>query len=324
MENNNPLISIIVPIYKVEKYLPMCLESIFHQTYENLEIILVDDGSPDQCGKMCDEYAAKDCRIKVIHKQNGGLSDARNVAINIAKGEYITFVDSDDFIEPNYVETLYYLIEKYQCMVSIINPIVINEHGHKKHIFSSDKKEYCWSTNKAVEEMFYQKMFDTSAWGKLYHYSLFATGIRYPKGLLFEDLPTTYRLFFQTNKIAFKSIELYNYLIRKNSIEGSEYSPQKIESAINVFKIMDKDISLFSKIEKSFRCRMFSFSFHILLIMPNHSSGYRFLCTYIISNRWKVLIDGKARMKVRIAALISYLSMNNIKVIYRIISSKKI
>ena len=92
---NQPLISIIIPCYNVEEYLPKCINSIINQTYRNLEIILVDDGSPDSCGQICDEYAAKDARIKVIHKENGGQSDARNVAIDIAKGEYITFVDSE-------------------------------------------------------------------------------------------------------------------------------------------------------------------------------------------------------------------------------------
>ena len=107
-----PLISIIVPVYKVEPYLHKCVDSILSQTYTHLEIFLVDDGSPDNCGKICDDFARKDKRIKVIHKKNGGLSDARNVAIDVAKGEYITFVDSDDFVTSDYVETLYHLVEK--------------------------------------------------------------------------------------------------------------------------------------------------------------------------------------------------------------------
>ncbi|MCH4240596.1 MAG: glycosyltransferase [Prevotella sp.] len=304
---DNPLISIIVPIYKVEKYLPKCVESIVHQTYKNLEIILVDDGSPDRCGKMCDEYAAKDNRIKVIHKQNGGLSDARNIAIDIAKGEYITFVDSDDYVKPNYVETLYNLIKKYQCMVSIVNPIVFDEYGHKKHIFSSDSKEYCWSADEAVEKMFYQKMFDTSAWGKLYHYSLFTTGIRYPKGLLFEDLPTTYRLFFQTNKIAFKSIELYNYLIRKNSIEGSKFSPQKIESAIKIIDSFEKNKDLLLNIKRAYNCRILSFCFHVFLKIPSDCQSKDRLYKLIKERRFRVMLNHNARIKTRLACFLSYL-----------------
>ena len=114
-----PLISVIIPIYQVEKYIKTCIDSIIHQTYFNLEIILVDDGSLDNCGTICDNYLSQDSRIKVIHKKNGGLSDARNVAIDIANGEYITFIDSDDFVSPNHINTLYSLICKYRVTLSI-------------------------------------------------------------------------------------------------------------------------------------------------------------------------------------------------------------
>ena len=120
MNDKQPLISIIVPIYNVEKYLRRCVDSILCQSYHNLEVWLVDDGSPDGCPAICDEYAGKDKRVKVIHKKNGGLSDARNVAIDVATGEYICFVDSDDYVASTYVETLYALIDKYQTKVSII------------------------------------------------------------------------------------------------------------------------------------------------------------------------------------------------------------
>ena len=322
MENNNPLISIIVPIYKVEEYLPKCVKSIVNQTYKNLEIILVDDGSPDRCGEMCDQYAVRDRRIKVIHKINGGLSDARNVAIDIAKGEYVTFVDSDDYIELNYIETLYNLIEKYQCKVSVVNPIAVDEYGHKKHIFSSDRKEYCWSADEAVEKMFYQKMFDTSAWGKLYHYSLFATGIRYPKGLLFEDLPTTYRLFFQTNKIAFKSIELYNYLIRKNSIEGSKFSPQKAESAIKIIDSFEKNKDLLLNIERAYSCRILSFCFHVFLKMSFDCQSKDRLYKLIKERRFKVMLNHNARIKTRLACFLSYLCPFTLNKVFQLIDRR--
>lgn len=112
MNCNNPLVTVIVPVYKVEPYLRRCLDSIVNQTYKNLEIILIDDGSPDNCGVICDEYAENDKRIKVIHKENGGVSRARNEGINVAKGEYIAFVDSDDYIEPDLVEKSCIAVEK--------------------------------------------------------------------------------------------------------------------------------------------------------------------------------------------------------------------
>ena len=113
------LITIVVPVYKVEKYIDRCVTSILNQTYKNLQIILVDDGSPDNCGKICDEYAKKDNRIEVIHKENGGLSDARNAGINIAKGKYIAFVDSDDYVSNDYIEYMYKILKKENAKISI-------------------------------------------------------------------------------------------------------------------------------------------------------------------------------------------------------------
>ena len=136
----NQLISIIVPIYNVEKYLKQCIESIISQTYRNIEIILVDDGSPDNCGKICDEYSQKDKRIIVLHKENGGLSDARNKGIDIAKGDYLTFVDSDDFVNIDYIEKLYNSIKfnntkLAQCGISKVdeNNEIIEKLNYEKN-----------------------------------------------------------------------------------------------------------------------------------------------------------------------------------------------
>ena len=125
-----PLISIIVPVYKVEKYLVRCIKSIQNQTYTNIEIILVDDGSPDRCGIICDEIAREDSRIKVLHKENGGLSDARNKGIAIAQGEYVGFVDSDDYIEPDMYEHLLGVIEKYNVKLAICSLWCEDENGN--------------------------------------------------------------------------------------------------------------------------------------------------------------------------------------------------
>ena len=113
---SNELISIVIPIYKVEQYLRRCIDSVICQTYKNIEIILIDDGSPDNCGKLCDEIKKKDNRIKVIHKSNGGLSDARNCGINIATGKYITFIDSDDYVTEDYIEYMYRLLSQEKAV----------------------------------------------------------------------------------------------------------------------------------------------------------------------------------------------------------------
>ena len=123
------LVTIVVPVYKVEKYIDKCINSILSQTYKNLEIILVDDGSPDDCGKICDRYAKLDTRINVIHKENGGLSDARNAGNDVAKGKFISFIDSDDYIEPEYIEILYKAIKKDETDIAISSHKVIYESG---------------------------------------------------------------------------------------------------------------------------------------------------------------------------------------------------
>ena len=317
--NNNPLISIIVPIYNVEKYLRRCVDSILCQSYHNLEIWLVDDGSPDGCPAICDEYAGKDKRVKVIHKKNGGLSDARNVAIDVATGEYICFVDSDDYVASFYVETLYALIDKYQTKVSIINPVAVDEFGKQTHSFQSDGQEYCWNADKALEQMFYQEKFDTTAWGKLYHRSLFESGIRYPKGLLFEDLPTTYQLFKKCDKIAFKAVELYYYLLRSDSIEGSVFSTAKMDSAMKIFDSFKGHEDLLTGCKDAYYCRVLSFAFHILLAMPDGYPRKKELYAKVREYRSRVLFNSKARKKTRVAALLSYLGPDAVRSCFKLV-----
>ena len=307
----NSLISVIVPVYKVEPYLHRCVDSILAQTYINLEIFLVDDGSPDNCGKICDEYAKKDSRIKVIHKKNGGLSDARNVAIDMAKGEYITFIDSDDFVASDYVETLYHLIEKYQCKVGVAWLRTFHE-GCEADTKQPPYIEKVFDRIEGIENMFYQELFDTAAWCKIYHRSLFETGIRYPFGLIYEDLPTTYLLFLQADKVAFCNHIIYNYLLRANSIEGQPFRANKLDSALKILEMILSHANELKPIEKAVRCRLLSFCLHILLEMPAEYPDKRkqVLIDYVKRNRWKVLTDARARKKARVGALISYLGLN--------------
>lgn len=311
MNSTNSLISIIVPVYNVEKYLPRCVDSLLGQTYTNLEIFLVDDGSPDQCGKICDDYAKKDQRIIVIHKKNGGLSDARNVAINVAKGEYITFVDSDDYVASDYVKTLYRLVEKHRCKVGVAQLQTFYE-GYEVEANQPPYYEMVFEPIRGIEKMFYQELFDTAAWCKIYHRSLFETGIRYPFGLLYEDLPTTYLLFLQADKIAFCNQIIYNYLLRADSIEGQPFKANKLDSALKILDMIQSHVNELKPIEKAVRCRLLSFYLHILLEMPTEYSDKhkQVLIDYVKRNRWKVMTDGRARKKARIGALVSYLGLN--------------
>ena len=211
----NDLISIIIPVYKVEKYLEKCIESVLKQTYTNLQIILVDDGSPDNCGKICDEYAKKDSRIEVIHKANGGLSDARNVGISKAKGRYIGFVDSDDYIKENMYEILLNLIKKYDADVSICNLYDVidgNEYIRNKE---NGIREY--SRLDILKEVLLDKNIQSYAWNKLYKKELFDE-IKYPIGKKYEDIGTTFYIFEKCNKIVVTSEPEYYYLKRSDSL----------------------------------------------------------------------------------------------------------
>ena len=203
-------VTIIIPCYKVDEYITDCLECVIQQTYSELEIILVDDGSPDRCGDICDEYASKDDRIKVIHKSNGGLSDARNVAIDIASGDWITFIDSDDMVAPSYIERLVTIAHDNGCKCSVVQPVSFID-GSLPVAKNAMAKVEVMNSMDAIAAMFYQTKLDTSAWNKLYHRSLFDSGIRYPKGYLFEDNPTTFRLLAECNKVAISNEQLYYY-----------------------------------------------------------------------------------------------------------------
>ena len=182
------LISVIVPVYKVEPYLQRCVKSIQMQTYKNIEIILVDDGSPDRCPEICDELVANDRRIKVVHKPNGGLSDARNVGMEMAQGEYFCFVDSDDYIQPTMVEKLKVAIEKTGAMLAISNFMTVDESG-KRVVDSTESPiiDGCFIVEDLLPKI-YQKLgwYYIVAWNKLYHRSLF-DNIRFPFGKIHED-----------------------------------------------------------------------------------------------------------------------------------------
>lgn len=217
------LISIVVPIYNVEKYLKKCIDSIINQTYKNLEIILVDDGSPDNCPKICDDYAKLDSRIKVIHKKNGGLSDARNNGIKNSTGKYISFIDSDDYIEQNMIEELYKAI-KEGSQIAICNRLEYFESMNPpkfKKSFINDKNLLIMDKKEAISELCSFRFFDMSAWAKLYKRNLF-NDIQFPIGKLSEDYYIMYKLFDKCQKISYLNKPLYIYNQRQGSISKNK------------------------------------------------------------------------------------------------------
>lgn len=217
-----PLITAVVPVYNVERYLTECVESIRRQSYENLEIILVDDGSPDNSGKICDELALKDKRIKVIHQENRGLSGARNSAINIAKGEYITFIDSDDYITDDMISSLYDLLIRNEAQMAVTGlksffedgSSFANPHGNKVFIYSKQEALDCFLFNDYLTPCVCGKLYKSDLWDN----------IRCPEGLLFEDQYTTYKLIDKCDKIVYAPLPKYNYRKRLGSIGHSNFS----------------------------------------------------------------------------------------------------
>lgn len=315
---NHPLVSVIVPCYKVEQYLAKCVDSILGQTYENLEIWLVDDGSPDRCGEICDKYAVKDKRIKVIHKPNGGLSDARNVAIDMCRGEYIVFVDSDDYITSNHIETLYSLIIKYKVDIAASQFIEVLE-GTSASIKDVESIDCCLDSKSAIESMFYQEKLETSAWGKIYHRRLFESGIRYPKGKLYEDLPTTYKLMQLTEKIAVTSKQTTHYLIRKGSIQGDKFTEKK-NVVLNIGDELLRQFPSSDRVmHKAVCCRLLSMYFNIFFQIEKESRWIPVYWNRIRELRADVFLNPKARRKARLAALISYLGPNLTRIIYNLV-----
>ncbi|MBR4049432.1 MAG: glycosyltransferase family 2 protein [Clostridia bacterium] len=240
------LISIIVPVYKVEKYIHRCVDSIINQTYKNIEIILVDDGSPDNCGKICDEYAEKDSRIKVIHKPNGGLSDARNHGIDAATGDWLMFVDSDDWLHNHTVEKLHDAVNKYGVSVSVCN---YEETSEENPCVDTAISAELW----APKDIYINKHITaTVAWGKLYRKNCFDE-IRYPVGKIHEDEFVTYRILFAQEKIAFIDQPYYAYFINPDGITKSEWTPKRLDAVralfeqIRFFKLTkDKELVDFS------------------------------------------------------------------------------
>ena len=221
-------ISIIVPIYNVAPYLPACLDSIIHQTYLNLEIILVDDGSPDRSGEICDEYAKKDKRVKVIHQSNGGLSDARNTALDIAKGDYLMFVDSDDWIEKKTCEILNRLASDYKADTVIFGLNFVFDSG--KVIRS--KRGMAGLTDK---NMCMKYLIHNVARGGIFNYAcnkMFSShlfeGLRFPVGRLAEDQDVIYKLIHRSQRIYVTEQPLYNYYQRDGSITAAQYYPRLI------------------------------------------------------------------------------------------------
>ena len=224
--NNNPLISIIVPVYKVEQYLERCIESVLRQTFRDFELILVDDGSPDCCGSICERYAAQDARIRVIHQENQGQAAARNHAVQQANGAYIVFVDSDDYVEPDCLEYLMMLKNEYEADMTIGGFTYLYE-GKQSKSRSAEEKEEVLGACQALIRMNYTKGFGATPWAKLYKKELIVKH-PFPEGQIYEDLATLYKIVGDCETIAVGTRKIYYWLQRSGSTMRTEFDERQM------------------------------------------------------------------------------------------------
>ena len=224
------IISIVIPVYKVDQYLEQCILSVLNQTYKNLEILLIDDGSPDQSGTICDEWAKKDSRIKVIHKENGGLSDARNTGLNICNGEFIAFVDSDDFIAPTMMEELIAVLKKEGADIAECNYLCFSDRQELfKKKAKSIRKVTGYSAEEALDLLLDETEFKYVVWNKLYRKNILDS-LRFEVGKLHEDVFFTYQVFGICKKIIKYEVPLYYYRQRNESIMGNMFSIHNLDT----------------------------------------------------------------------------------------------
>lgn len=311
------LVTVIVPIYRVEKYIHRCIDSIINQTYRNLEIILVDDGSPDNCGVICDEYAQVDNRIVVVHKTNGGLSDARNAGLDIMSGDFVTFIDSDDYVALDYVEKLCDVLKDNNADISVCaEEYVLELPEGKEQVLKRPFREFkgveVFTAEEALSCTLRQDLFEASAWAKLYRADLFSN-VRYPVGFAYEDQGTTYKTFLKSCRIVFLGENLYFYLQRQGSILHSSGNSKRYWDGIKMVEQQCDDITMFfSSLEQDVNSRLLSMYFHTLI--GGRLTNDRALINYswnMINNRRKnQKFYTKCRIKLVFAIALSYFGKN--------------
>lgn len=313
------MISIIVPVFNVEKYLNQCVQSILCQTYGNYELILVDDGSTDNSGRMCEQYKELDKRVQVIHKENGGLSDARNKGTEAAHGEYITYIDSDDYVSEDYLETLYKLIYTYHADIAVTG-IERFYDGELPSGGDSSYIEASFAGIKALENVLYQRGMDTSACAMLIKKEI-AESYPFPYRKYHEDDFTTYNYYLAADLVVLSSRNQYFYRQRKGSIMHSlgQASRDELEAADNLVNVLS---SVSKELRMAATAKKFSDYCQVLLstkdLRRQDPETYRKISRFLNKSKWKMITDKKARMKNRLAAFIMVFGVKPLIIINKI------
>lgn len=318
------IISIIIPVYNVAEYLEKCVSSLLNQTYKNIEIILVDDGSPDNSGDICDRLADNDSRIVVIHKENGGVSSARNAALDIMKGEYVTFVDGDDYVADDFIECMYNAIITNNADIATCGHYRVEFNGSIKSIYElSDDPDYviCKSGLESLTDMFYGKTCSASSGSKLYNRKLFEN-LRFPGYVMGEDTYVVYHAFSQAKQIAHTNKPLYYYVQHSSSVTNSKTNYIKFYDYVRLYDhIIEVDKNLDNKTYfASLANRLIENNFWVYMKLRNCPNMYSQEKQHILDNIKKyrnyVITNQKSELRVRGACILSYFGPKMIKIIY--------
>lgn len=304
----NMLVSIIIPVYNVEKYLSRCIESVLAQSYKKLEVILIDDGSTDNSGKICDKFAAIDHRIKVIHKQNEGLSAARNTGYLNAIGSYIFYLDSDDYIAQNCIERLIESAQSNDAEIAITRMAYIPEKENQEIEFKEKEYTVVLNAESAIEESLYQRLYSCCAPAKLYKKEVIE-GILFPVGRLSEDLATCHLFLDRAKKVVFINAIGYYYRQHANSIMHI-FNPKRMDALEWATSIEEFCKVNYPHIQSAAICRTFNVATHLLLDLPDsgpiHDKYYNDIWKEIKRTRKKTIMCTKVRFREKAAALLSY------------------
>ena len=304
-----PLISVIVPVYNAVEFLDQCLKSIVAQTYRNLEILVVDDGSTDGSGELCDQWAARDARIRVIHQPNGGHSAARNTALDVMSGELVMMVDSDDLLHPEFACTLLQVLNQSDADIAVGEYVAFYTDDLAFPAQTGEAAVRCLNQQEALLAVFYQQGLTHSPWGRLFKASLF-DGIRFPLGIIYEDLAIIYPLLLKCSKVATVNRVLYGY--RQHATNSMRvFAPRRtavLDVCENLECTMQRDDPQYLA---AVRSRLLSAYFNILLLSnQDKQNDYRPVgdrCWKGIKRlRWQCLWDKNVRLKNKLGIIASY------------------
>ena len=315
------LISVIVPVYNIEKYVGKAIETIIGQTYRDLEIILVDDGSTDKSGEICEHYAGKDDRIVVVHQENGGLSKARNTGTRIVKGDAIAYIDGDDYIHPCYFEILAKNLTEHNADISVCGMQVVSENEYEELTHSKDVENAAVeiSAEEALEGMLSQKRFSLSSCAKLYKRKI-AQSHYFPEQELFEDYYTVYRFFTEADAVTYTDAGLYYYLKRAGSITKKKYSHQMMDYIKHGEQVIDHVKQSGQQLMDAAISRLVWACFYIVTHIDD-SSKYRedeeYCWNYIKKYRTKVIRDNSAVKKEKMLCALSMFGKKPLKLVYK-------